>query len=216
MKAMDLYGNHKTLVTDSVRLELASGVAPSSIGPAAAMSGGQATIGVTYLAYGESTLRAVGRRTRALQPLTIAGITRVWTGSVSTNPGDAGNWNIGPYPSAQDTAYFPAGRPFYPVMAGNAPIGSLVLEDGATFDLGPWNVTVAQHVSTGTIGGFTSTTGRLLLTGTGPGATIKGNLPLMQVTGTYTLAGHVTSRAKVETAGGRLRTAGFRLLTTSF
>lgn len=216
MKAMDLYGNHKTLAVDTVRLQLASGVSPYTLGAATAMSGGQATIGVIYYLYGESVLRAVGRRTRTLQPLTVAGITRVWTGAVSTNPADGGNWDVGVYPSAQDTAYFPAGKPFYPVMQGNAPIGSLVLEDGATFDLGPWDVTVNQHVSTGTTGGFTSTTGQLVLAGTGAGATIKGILPRVQVTGSYTLAGAVTSRARIDVASGRLRTSGFRLLTTSF
>lgn len=216
MKAMDLYGNHKTLAVDTVRLQLASGIAPSSLGAATAMSGGQATIGVTYLTYGESVLRAVGRRTRALQPLTVAGTTRVWTGAVSTNPGDPANWDVGQYPSAQDTAYFPAGKPFYPVMGGNAPIGSLILEDGATFDLGPWTVTVAQSAWAGTVGGITSTTGQLLLTGTGTGPSIKGNLPRMRITGTYVLAGPVTARARIETDGGRLRTIGHRLQTISY
>jgi hypothetical protein len=213
MKAMDLYGNHKTLATDTVKLELVSGVAPT-IGPVTAMSGGQATIGVTYYLYGESVLRAVGRRTRTLQPLNVAGITRVWTGAVDTNPGNGANWDVGVYPSSLDTAYFPAGKPFYPVMGGNAPIGSLILEDGATFDLGPWTVTVNRDALAGSVGGFTSTTGQLTMVGTG--GFMKGNLPRMQVTGTYSLTGPVAARAKLEVSGGRVRTQGHRLQTTSF
>jgi hypothetical protein len=214
MKAMDLYGNHKTLAVDTVRMETASGVAPYSLGAVTPMSGGQATISVLYYAYGESTLRAVGRRTRALQPLNVAGITRVWTGAADTNPGNGANWDVGVYPSSLDTAYFPAGKPFYPVMQGNAPIGSLVLENGATFDLGPWTVTVNQDALAGSVGGFTSTTGQLIMAGTG--GFMKGNLPRMQVTGTYSLTGPVSARARLELSGGRVRTQGHRLQTTSF
>ena len=213
MKAMDLYGNQNTLAVDTVKLEVASGIA-ATLGPVTAMTGGQATIGATYYAYGESTLRAVGRRTKALQPLNVSGITRVWTGAVDTNPGNGANWDVGYYPSAQDTAYFPAGKPFYPVMRGNAPIGSLVLEDGATFDLGPYTVTVNQDALAGSVGGFTSTTGQLILAGTG--GLMKGNLPRMQVTGTYSLSGPVSARARLELAGGRVRTLRYRLQTTSF
>jgi hypothetical protein len=214
MKAMDLYGNQKTAAVDTVRLETASGVAPYSLGAATAMSGGQATISVLYYVYGESTLRAVGRRMKTLQPLNVSGITRVWTGAVDTNPGNGANWDVGVYPSAQDTAYFPAGKPFYPVMQGNAPIGSLVLEDGATFDLGPWTVTVNQDALAGSVGGFTSTTGQLTLAGTA--GFIKGNLPKMQVTGSYSLSGPVSARARLEISGGRVRTLRHRLQTTSF
>jgi hypothetical protein len=99
-------------------------------------------------------------------------------------------------------------------MQGNAPIGSLVLEDGATFDLGPWTVTVNQDVLAGSVGGFTGTTGQLILAGTG--GLMKGNLPKMQVTGTYSLSGPVSARARLELASGRVRTLRHRLQTTSF
>ncbi|HEX5872585.1 MAG TPA: hypothetical protein VFY65_19280 [Longimicrobium sp.] len=215
--AMDLYGNVMTTAVDSVRLESVSGPYVT-FGPRTALVSGQATIQATYgyVSYGTSVLRAVGRRNRGLQSLLLWGVTRTWTGNVSTAGVDGANWDLGAPPGAQDTAYLPAGRPFYIVMNMSGPVGGLILDNGATIDMGPYDLTANSLVWTGTAGGITSTTGRLILTGTIPGATLKGNLPRMQVTGgAYSLAGPVASRARVEVTGGRLRTQGFRLQTTA-
>ena len=215
--AMDLYGNLITTAVDSVRLESASGPYVT-FGPRAALVSGQAAIQATYGygTYGTSVLRAVGRRNEGLQSLLLWGVKRTWTGNVSTDGSNGANWDVGAPPGTQDTAYFPAGRPFYPVMNTSGPVGGLMLDNGATIDMGPHDLTVNLMAWAGTTGGITSTTGRLILAGSGTTATVKGNLPRMQVTGAYTLAGPVTSRARVELAGGRLRTTGFRLQTTSF
>jgi hypothetical protein len=214
--AMDLYGNVMTTAVDSVRLESVSGPF-ATFGPRAALVSGQATIQATYgyATYGTSVLRAVGRRNEGVQSVLLAGVTRTWTGNVSTDGSNGANWNPAAPPGAQDTAYFPAGRPFYVVMTASGPVGGLILDNGATLDMGPWDLTVNSLAWAGTTGGITSTTGRLILAGTGT-PSIKGNLPRMQVTGTYTLAGPVISRARIEMDGGRLRTVGHRLQTTSY
>lgn len=211
--AVDLYGNLITTAVDSVRLESADGPAVT-FGPRAALVSGQATIQATYTAYGTSLLRAVGRRNEGLQSLLAAGVTRTWTGNVSTDPNDGANWSPGAPPGEQDTAYVPASRPFYPVMPNSAIVGGVLMDDGATITLGAFDLTASHNVLAGATGGITSTTGLLILTGAN--RTVRGNLPRMKVTGTYTLAGHVTSRARVQLDGGRLRTTTFRLQTTSF
>ncbi|HYR12546.1 MAG TPA: hypothetical protein VEQ60_32455 [Longimicrobium sp.] len=214
--AMDLYGNVMTTAVDSVRLESVSG-GYATFGPRAALVSGQAAIQATYgyASYGTSVLRAVGRRNEGLLSLLVSGVTRTWTGNVSTDGANGANWDLGTPPGAQDTLYIPAGRPFSLVATASAPVGGVILDNGATFDLGSYDLTVSSIAWAGTTGGITSTTGRLILAGTGT-SSIKGNLPRMQVTGSYTLAGPVISRARIELAGGRLRTVGHRLQTTSY
>src|SRR5437667_10331221 len=55
-----------------------------------------------------------------------------WTGNVSTDWSDAGNWSGG-VPGASDKAIIPAGRPLYPVLTGNKKsVGSLQIDSGAS------------------------------------------------------------------------------------
>src|SRR5205809_3197605 len=55
-----------------------------------------------------------------------------WTGNVSTDWSDAGNWTGG-VPGASDKAIIPAGRPLYPVLTGNKKsVGSLQIDSGAS------------------------------------------------------------------------------------
>ncbi|HEX5872587.1 MAG TPA: hypothetical protein VFY65_19290, partial [Longimicrobium sp.] len=215
LAAMDLYGNLMTTAVDSVRLESASGPA-ATFGPRTPLVGGLATIQATYSAYGTSLLRAIGRRNEGTQSILVAGITRTWNGNLGTNPNDGPNWDVGAPPGAQDTAYIPAGRPNYPVLVNSATVGGVIMDNGTTIGMGAFNLTANSLVWAGATGGISSTTGLLILTGTVPGATLKGNLPRMQVTGgAYSLAAPVTTRARVEVTGGRLRTQGFRLQTTA-
>lgn len=202
--AMDLYGNLKTTSVDSVRLESVSGPA-ATFGPRTALVSGQAAIQVSYTAYGASLLRAVGRRNRGLQSILVAGVTRTWTGNTGTDPNTWTNWSPGAPAGEQDTVYVPASRPFYPVMNLNVSIGGLILEDGATVDMGAFDLTSTGDVITGTTSGITGTTGVLILAGTD--GTVRGRLPRMRVTGIYSVQdGALDTRGGVELAGGRLRT----------
>src|SRR5437867_4356474 len=55
-----------------------------------------------------------------------------WTGNVSTDWSDAGNWTGG-VPGASDKAIIPAGTPLYPILTGNKKsVGSLQIESGAS------------------------------------------------------------------------------------
>lgn len=213
LRAMDLYGNIKTTQVDTVRLESVTG--PSVTLPAsAALVSGVRSLTVSYSDYGTSLLRAVGRRNRGLESVSVMGITRTWTGSVDTDWGTGGNWNVGVAPGSLDSIYIPASRPVYPLLTSNVAIGGVTVDDGATVNLGSFDLTSSGNATAGTIGGITSTTGRLVLTGAS--ATLQGTLPRLRVTGGYTLSGDVTATARVTVDRGRLRISTFRLLTTSF
>jgi hypothetical protein len=210
--AMDLYGNLKTTTVDSVALQSVSGPTVS-IGPRAAMVSGTASIAVTYSDYGASVLRAVGRRNRGMQDLTVAGITRNWTGNWNTDWDNGANWDVGVPPGYQDSVYIPAAVLNFPVLAGSVTIGGVNVESGATLTLGAFDLTATQDVLAGVSGGIVSTTGDLVLTGLNKN--VRGTLPSMRVTGTYNLTADIDSRARVRLDGGRLRTSRLRLQTTS-
>jgi hypothetical protein len=211
---MDTYGNAQALA-DTVWLESAEGPSVTLPDPAA-LVGGVQQFTVTYTGYGTSRLRAIGRR-RGVRSIPVTGVTRTWTGNVSPDWETGGNWMELAAPGSLDSVAIPASRPFYPVLTSNISIGGVNVDDGATLDLDAFDLTSTSSVSTGAMSGsITSTTGRLILAGTGTGNTLQGRLPRMQVTGSYSLAGPVVSRARLQVAGGRVRTLGHRLQTASF
>jgi hypothetical protein len=214
LRAMDIYGNVRSTPADTVQLVSLSGPTVTLPAPAALISGVR-TFTVSYGDYGTSQLRAVGRRNRGKDSVAVVGITRTWTGNVSTDWTTGGNWVQNVAPGALDSVLIPAFRPSYPVLAGNLSIGGVHVQDGATVSLGSFDLTATASVFTGAAGG-SITDGRLVLAGTGTGHTVQGTLPQIQVTGNYSLAGPVVSRARVEVAGGRLRTVGHRLQTISY
>jgi hypothetical protein len=204
LRAMDLYGNVKTAQVDTVRLESVTGPAVTLPAPAALVSGSK-TVTISYSGYGTSLLRAVGRRSRGLESVSVAGITRVWNGDVSTDWSTGGNWSVGVAPGPLDTVHIPTSRPFYPVLVSNVAVGRVTVDDGVTVDLDGFDLTSNGDVITGTTGGITSTTGRLILAGSD--GTVRGRLPRMRVTGIYSVQdGALDARGGVELAGGRLRT----------
>lgn len=60
--------------------------------------------------------------------------TSSWTGAVSTQWGDAGNWSTGVVPtiSTPAIALIPSGRPLYPIINGTTQVNSVSIEAGAT------------------------------------------------------------------------------------
>lgn len=217
VNAVDRYGNLVTTAVDTVRLAPQAGSPPSTVAAGAALVGGQRTLNVTYQDYGNSDLRAVGRRNRGNLPLVIAGITRVWTaGAATTDWGTGANWALGAVPMTLDSVLVPqtpAGGSIFPVLASNVQVGGVTVEDVATLNVGAFDLTATANVLTGATGGITSTTGRLVLAGTA--ATVAGRVPRLRVTGTYSLTGNVTARAPVQVDAGRITSGTFRLQADS-
>ena len=211
--AMDRYGNVRTAIADTVHLDDVSGP-PNSVGPAAALVSGSASIFVAYSDYGTSLMAAIGRRLSGTRSILVAGVTRTWTASAGTtdwhNPL---NWFPNAVPGLQDSVLVPVAAPLDPVIAANVSIRGVTVENAATISLNAFDLTAAANVVTGTTGGITNTSGRLFLTGTG--ATVEGKVPVLRVTGTYSLSGNLTARAPIQVDAGRLTASAFRLQADS-
>jgi hypothetical protein len=210
VRAMDRYGNVRPEVTDTVKVtSTTTSIQPSTL-PKVPLASGEGTFTVTYLDYGNSVLGAVGRRRHGAIPVAVAGITRTWTGASSTDWNTDANWDIGSPPAALDSVVIPAGRPRYPVLDRNEEIGGVTVADGATLNLGPFNLTAsADVISAAGFGGITGSTGRLLLAGASN--TVSGLLPRVSVTGRYTMVGNVTAVGPWRVDLGRIRNTGYRL-----
>lgn len=212
--AVDRYGN-VIAAADTVRLRTAAGGPPAGMDAPEALSGGTVTLEVTYTDYGSSLLGAVGRRNHGWQPITVAGVTRVWTaGAATTDWHTGGNWQLGAVPMQLDSVLIPAAAPLFPVLANNVSIAGVEVENAATISLGGFNLTASASVRTGTSGGIDGTAGQLFLTGFAQ--TVSGVTPRTRVEGTYSLDGNLTSRAPLRVQSGRLRTQGFRIRVLSF
>jgi hypothetical protein len=208
VKAMDRYGNVKTAQADTVHLTDVG--PPCTVGAAAALVSGSANQTVTYSDYGTSALSAVGRRLTGGITIPVAGVVRTWTaGAGTTSWHTATNWSPAAVPMSLDTVYVPAAAPLYPAIAANVQIGGVTVENVATVSLGAFDMTASANVTAGTTGGITNTSGRLFLAGTAK--TVEGKLPVLRVTGTYSLTANVTSRAPIQVDAGRLTVSALRL-----
>jgi hypothetical protein len=213
VKAMDRYGNVKTAQVDTVHLVETNGV-PATMGAAAALVLGSASQTVTYSDYGSSLLLAQGKRLSAIQPISVAGVVRTWTaGAATTSWHTAGNWSPAAVPMPLDSVLVPAAAPLFPAIAANVAIAGVTVENAATISLGAFDMTASANVTAGTTGGITNTSGRLFLAGTGK--TVEGKVPVLRVTGTYSLTANVTSRAPIQVDGGRLTVSALRLQADS-
>src|SRR6266566_2183081 len=75
---------------------------------------------------------AIGSQSGSQVQMTFTDGDITWTGNVSTDWSDAGNWTGG-VPGASDKAIIPAGRPLYPILTGNKKsVGSLQIDSGAS------------------------------------------------------------------------------------
>lgn len=209
VRARDRYGNLKSAVRDTIVFTASTGavVLPA---PTALVSG-QASVQFTYTDYGNSTARAQGRRLAASLPVSVTGITRTWTGAGATDAWELGtNWAGGAAPMARDTAVIPSGPAQFPALTAAVQVGGLSVESGASVRLAAFDLTVSGDVSTGTVGGITASTGRVVLTGTA--ATVSGVLPQVRVRGRYALNGNLQVRAPLTSDLGTIRNQGFNLL----
>lgn len=212
--ALDRYGNIRTAVTDTVRLEQASGP-PATMGPAKALVNGTEVIGVTWSDYGTALVRAVGRRNEGWRPVDVMGVTRTWTaGAGTTNWSTDGNWSPAAVPMSLDSVSIPAAAPLDPSLVANVNVAGVTVEDFASIQLNAFDLTATGNVSTGLNGGITNTTGRLFLAGTAK--TVQGVLPRIRVSGTYTLTGNVTARAPIQVDGGRITNWAYRVQAQSY
>lgn len=211
--AVDRYGNVKAAASETVRLEQESGPA-ATIGTESALTGGSATIPVTYSDYGTSSLVAIGTRNRGWQTLPVAGVTRVWTAGAGTSAWSTGeNWELGAAPMQRDSVLIPAAAPHMPLLSADAAVLGVTVEDGATLAVGSYDLSAGGSVATGSTGGITGT-GRLVLTGSEED--VRGVVPSLHVTGTYSLSGALSTRAPLRVDLGRLTSQGYRIRTTSY
>jgi hypothetical protein len=206
LKAVDRYGNVLTGQADSVHLEQA-GVA-ATYGPAALLASGSATQQVTYPAYGSGILEGVGHRLRGQIPILVAGVSRTWTAGASTTDWHTnGNWSPAAVPMAFDSVIIPSAMPFYPVIASSVTIQGVDMASGATLMLNGFNLTANADVATAdTTAGVSSTTGTLVLGGAAN--TVRGRLPRVLVTGSYTMSGNLKAVAPQYTDAGMLLNPG--------
>ena len=151
-----------------------------------------------------------GVRTGSAQ-VHVTGMQRIWQGDVSTNYHTRGNWEHNVVPVAQDTIVIPNPSPNYPLLAQNAQVSSIHLAEGALLNLGAFDMTASRHVVSSTTGGtgITSTTGRLFLAGTA--GEVRGRVPRLRVSGTYSLTGNLWVVAPLQVEGGRLTNYAFRI-----
>ena len=146
---------------------------------------------------------------------TIFGTSLTWTaGAGTTDWNTPGNWDRGVAPVPEDSATIPVlGSAIYPVLVANQGIGRIDVADGATLNLGVFDLTVSEDAIAGLSGGILGSTGRVLLTGIAQDT--EGQMPRMRVSGTYNLTGNVNAIAPVRVESGRIRSTSFRLRVIS-
>jgi hypothetical protein len=213
LKAMDRYGNVKTGQADTLHLVETNGV-PAVASAAASLVLGSVSETVTYSNYGTSVLMAQGKRLSGVRTIPVAGVVRTWTaGAGTTSWHTAGNWSPAAVPMSLDSVYVPVAAPLFPALAANVQIGGVTVENTATISLNAFDMTASANVTAGTSGGITNSSGRLFLAGTAK--TVEGRVPVLRVTGTYSLTANVTSRAPIQVDAGRLTVSALRLQADS-
>lgn len=174
-----------------------------------------ATGTVTGVRAGTCSITATSGAYAGEMVFSVTGTQRTWNGSVSTDWSTGGNWNGGYVPAAVDSAVIPAGVPNFPALTAASGIAGVSVADGATLNLGAFDLTASADVATGyTVGsGILATSGQLVLAGTGE--TVLGRVPTMNVTGDYSLAGDLHVVAPGRVVAGRLRTVDYLYRTVS-
>ncbi len=212
VRAVDQFGNTDPSFTSDVTVGLGSNPGGAMLGgtllaPASAGVASFADLTVDAPGAGytlTATAPGVTAATSATFDVTVAPTSHQWVG------GDAGgatdwfnpnNWDTGLVPIAVDNVLLPASAADQPVLTANASINDLVVESGATLDIGAFDLTATGDVDAGaTIVG----SGTVVLTGSG--VTLQGTVPNLVVNGDVTLAAQtfVTANATVSGATAQL------------
>lgn len=170
---------------------------------------------VTGIRAGTCTITATSGALAGEMIFDVTGAARTWNGSVSADWANGANWNGGYSPAAVDTAVVPAGVPNFPALTAATSIGGVDVASGATLSLGAFDLVASADVLTdlGVGSGIVATTGVLELAGTDEA--VRGRVPSLRVTGTYTLAGDLHVVAPGRIVSGRVRNVGHLLKTVS-
>ena len=159
---------------------------------------------VTGVRYGMPAITATSMGLNGSMLFDITGTIRNWTGAVSTDWENGGNWAGGYTPALVDTANVPIGVPNFPVLTQAVATGGFTVADAATLSLGAFNMTLTSLAAAGqTTGGVSSTTGRLILAGN---SILSGRISTTLITGTYNETENARVIAPLQIDAGTLQT----------
>jgi hypothetical protein len=134
---------------------------------------------------------------------------------------DAASWRPDSVkPEPQDTVVVPDTVAIFPVLNQNESVGGVEVLDITpggtvpTISLQAFNYTASGDVEITNSASITNTSGSLILSGIA--RTVRGTVPFLRVTGTYSLTGNLTVRAPLRVELGRLTNTGFRIQVQSF
>ena len=178
----------------------------------AAVTNGQTAGGlVSTVRAGTTVIEVTAGPREGSATVNVRGMQRIWQGDVSTDYHTRGNWERNIVPVAQDTIIIANPSPNWPLLAQNAQVASILMDEGAILNVGAFDMTASRHVESSAAGGtgIVSTSGRLIVTGTA--AEIRGRLPRLRVTGSYSLTGTVWVKAPLQIESGRLTSYGYRI-----
>jgi hypothetical protein len=174
------------------------------------------TYSVTYTvsASGGCSLYAIST------PVTIA-VPGTWTGTVSTEWNESGNWLCGALPSATTSVILPAGLSLYPVLtSGTDAIYNLTIQNGASLTLAGAVLQLSGTLSGG--GSLVATSGTLELNGTVaqtlPAGIFGGNtIPDLTINNPagVTLGGALSVSDVLTITNGSLATGGYLTLSST-
>jgi Bacterial Ig-like domain (group 2) len=166
---------------------------------------------VTAVGPGTCTITATSGARPGSIVFNVTSTTRTWTGAVSTDWSAGGNWQGGVAPGAADTVSIPTGVPRFPVLTSNAAVSDVTVADGATLDVGVFDLTSTGSVSTGATAGsgIVGSSGRVILAGTSK--TMSGRFPAVRVSGTYSVNGPYWGKAPQTVGAGRITVSGFEM-----
>jgi hypothetical protein len=140
---------------------------------------------------------------------------RNWTGGAGTTDWNTrGNWSDNVVPVFADSVHIPASATFQPALSQNVQVSDVQVEEGATINIGAFDLTSTGNVTVGLTPGITNTVGRVNLAGVAK--TVQGRFGRIRVTGTYSLTANVAARAPITVEAGRLTNSAFRVQAESF
>lgn len=150
-----------------------------------------------------ATVAGVGTVTFDATATSVAPGALTWTGAVSSDWSDPGNWTPARVPTGADDVTIPAGTPASPQVTASCSARSLTVNAGAVLSLNGFNCQVGGNVfADGSVFG----PGAIQIATT---ALIRGNLPDLVLSGAVTAASSVVAQTVTVTgASGQLIPGG--------